>query len=68
MRYAWRTRRRHADGALEEVEAEIRDILKDHDVGLHPAFKITNKLQTRKETVLDETSFRVLRITRNKEK
>ena len=63
----WQRRKRNAEGALEEVDAEITHILGDHDAAEHPDYKITWKLQQRKEVIIPATEYRVLRVTRRKE-
>ena len=65
-RLAWQHRKTNAEGALEEVDAEIKDILGDHEFGEHPQYSISWKLQQRKETVLPATEFRVLRVSRKR--
>lgn len=63
-RLAWQTRRRNAEGALEEVDAEIKHVLGDYDAAEHPDFKITWKLQKRKEFIVPAAEYRTLRVTR----
>lgn len=63
----WAKRRQHAEGALEEVDAEITSILGDYDEAEHPEYRISWKLQQRKEVFLPATEYRVLRIQPKKQ-
>lgn len=53
-----------AEKRLKAIKAEISDKLGAAAVATLPGWQVTHKLQTRKETVIKETSFRVLRIKR----
>lgn len=64
----WQGRKKAAEGALDFVDAEICDVLRDHEVGEHPHYGISWKSQHRKEVTIPATSFRVLRITRRGKK
>lgn len=61
---SWSRRKHNAEAALETVNAELCAILGNAERAEHPDFNISWKLQSRKETLLPATSFRVLRITR----
>lgn len=53
---------------LEEIEAEIKHKIGEHTEAFLPGWRMTHKLQSRKEYVVAATAFRVLRVTRlNKE-
>lgn len=62
----WQTRARQADGALEFVKNEVRDILRGAPVAQHPAWNITNRTVKTKEYTVAASSYRNLRITRKK--
>lgn len=64
----WQGRRKAAEGALDVVASEVCDVLGDHEIGEHPDYGISWKLQHRKEAVVPASSFRVLRITRRGKK
>lgn len=49
---------------LDEIKGELLEKLGGHTMATLPGWKITNKLQTRKETVIKASTFPVLRISR----
>lgn len=53
---------------LDEIKGELLEKLAGHTMATLPGWKITNKLQSRKETVVKASTFPVLRITRIAEK
>lgn len=55
---------KRAEKRLNAVKAEITEKLGAAALATLPGWKVTHKLQTRKETVIKESSFRVLRIKR----
>jgi predicted phage-related endonuclease len=54
----------HAEKELKAIKTEIAAKLGAAAVATLPGWQVTHKLQTRKETLIKETSFRVLRIKR----
>lgn len=64
---AWQRRAGNAERALETIEAEITDILKDAEKALHPDFNITRKKQKTGGYSVAPGETRVLRITRKKD-
>ena len=53
---------------LEEIKGELIEKLSGHTLATLPGWKITNRVQHRKEMLVKATSFPVLRITRLNEK
>lgn len=53
---------------LDAIKGELLEKLAGHTLATLPGWKITNRVQTRKETVLKATSFPVLRVSRLNEK
>lgn len=49
---------------LEQIKGEVTEKLAGHTVAVLPGWKITNKLQSRKEVVIKASTFPVLRVTR----
>lgn len=64
----WAERRKNAEAALKEIDAEICARLGDAEIGEHPDYSISWKLQRRKEFVVPAKEFRVLRVTQKHKK
>lgn len=62
----WAERRKNAEAALKEIDAEICARLGDAEIGEHPDYSISWKLQRRKEFTVPANEFRVLRVTQKK--
>jgi predicted phage-related endonuclease len=60
----WMRRATNADRALETIDAEIEDVLKNAERATHPEFNITWKLQKRRGYIVEPGTCRVLRVTR----
>lgn len=56
------------DKRLEQIKGEVLEKLAGHTMATAPGWKITNKVQARKEMIVKATSFPVLRISRIAEK
>lgn len=65
-RAALSERRRWCEQGIEAIDAEVLDKLAGNQAASLPGWKITYKMQQRKETVIPATEFPVLRITRSK--
>lgn len=61
---AWSRRRTSCERALEVVDAEIVDILKQAEAAIHPEFNITRRVQKTGGYTVPPGKTRVLRVTR----
>jgi putative phage-type endonuclease len=53
---------------IDQIKGEVLEKLAGHTTAMLPGWKISNKVQSRKETIIKATSFPVLRISRLTEK
>jgi len=63
---AWTRRKGNCERALEEVDAEIIDAIKNADSAIHPEFNISRKKQKTGGYTVEPGTTRVLRVTRKK--
>lgn len=57
---------KRAESWVERADAEIKDKIGGHEIAILPGWKISWKMQERKERIMPATQFRVLRVTEAK--